>query len=119
LTKKGFEISEPGNVGPHLCKKKKKTEVQNGLVSGAQKTGPNGLVSGAQKTGPNGLVYGAQKNRSKWSLKQFNVDGQPQFFFWKKVQKMGCLVGSTSYNRVPNGVCVQMMGRFISLVLFI
>jgi hypothetical protein len=36
----------------------------------------NGLVSGAQKTGPNGV----------WNS---NVDGQPQFFWKKKVQKMG------------------------------
>ncbi len=42
VDKKRFEASEPGNVGPHLLYIKNK-EVQNGLVSGAQKTGPNGV----------------------------------------------------------------------------
>ncbi len=53
----------------------KKKEVQTGLVSGAQKTGPNGV----------------------WNS---NVDGQPQFFFEEGADG---LVGSTSYNERQMG----------------
>ncbi len=56
--KKDFETSEAAMWG-HIYYNKKK-EVQTGLVSGAQKTGPNGV----------------------WNS---NVDGQPQIFL-KKVQ---------------------------------